>query len=197
MSQQPTYKRYIFNITSSIGEREGNIIYESTSSSSNIKVLRVFLLLYLTHQLVSKTLIRPTQGHLRWIGNKNYSDQVLMLDGWEVRSYTIIPSLLRYVLWTNIHVLKQQCLKVTPSFWRIRLFIFELSTYEGHVTHEPRLWPCICEGPWFSSTCRTIDMVCWNLHWAYFLEMGMIQIPAYHETLFIVCPYRNPYRNPW
>ena len=30
--------------------------------------------------------------HLRWIGHKPMRDQVLMLDGWEVRSYTNIPS---------------------------------------------------------------------------------------------------------
>ena len=31
-------------------------------------------------------------SYLRWIGNKHIGGQVFMLDGWEVRSYTTIPS---------------------------------------------------------------------------------------------------------
>ena len=49
------------------------------------------------------------------------------------------------------------------------------------------LWPCNCEGLQFSSKSYIIclvDMVWWNLYWAYFLEIGMIQISKNHEIFF-------------
>ena len=47
-------------------------------------------------KLVLKTLNRYTRGHLRWVNNKPIQDQAFMLDGWEVRLYTIIPFLLNF-----------------------------------------------------------------------------------------------------
>jgi hypothetical protein len=52
------------------------------------------------------------------------------------------------------------------------------------------LWPRKHEGPQLSSkVCSNslINMVYWNLHWAYLLEVGMTQIPTNHETFFILC----------
>jgi hypothetical protein len=52
--------------------------------------------------------------------------------------------------------------------------------------HEPMVWPCNCEDPWFSSKRCTIDMVYHDLRHAYSLEVGMTQIYVNHEMLFIV-----------
>ena len=51
-------------------------------------------------------------------------------------------------------------------------------------SQSPQL--CNCEGLKYSSKGRIIDMVCWNLHQAYLLRMGLVQIPTDHETMFIV-----------
>lgn len=54
---------------------------------------RVLFLVDLTQSLVSKTLRRCTQGDLRWYGNKPIGIKFfVILDGWYVCSYTIIPS---------------------------------------------------------------------------------------------------------
>ena len=57
-----------------------------------------------------------------------------------------------------------------------------------HTSEGP--WPCCYEGPRISSkghiNCLTY-LVCWSLHQAYFLELGLIQISVEHETIFVIC----------
>ena len=48
-------------------------------------------------------------------------------------------------------------------------------------------WPCSCEDPWFSSKVHTSDMINRMLRYAYLLKVGFMQIPVYHEPIFIVC----------
>jgi hypothetical protein len=51
-----------------------------------------FCFVYMTLESTLKTLIESTQGPLR-INDKLVGRKVSVLDGWEVRSYIVIPSL--------------------------------------------------------------------------------------------------------
>ena len=44
-----------------------------------------------------------------------------------------------------------------------------------------------CEDHTSLSKALDFDMVCRKKHWVYFLEVGLMQILANHETLFVVC----------
>ena len=48
------------------------------------------------------------------------------------------------------------------------------------------LWLYDCGDPWLSSKGRTTNKVYQNLHQAYLLEMGLMQLPTYHKNLFII-----------
>lgn len=54
----------------------------------------------------------------------------------------------------------------------------------SHMSKGPR--SCNSEGPWISSKGHTPDMVYWNLHQTYLLEVDLTQISTDYETLFTI-----------
>ena len=76
----------------------------------------------------------------------------------------------------------------TSDVSRLAVTIYNMSPLTWYIGP----WPCNCEGPWFSSNGHITNMVYWNLHQSYLLEVGLMQNFDMPWKIIYSLPCRNP-----